>query len=246
MAERKSPPKSTATKRGQKSVRARAVAPAAVTEKLPADTREALLVSARRVFAAKGFEGATVKDLAEGAGVNVSLVSYHFGGKEGLYRNCLESFGAERAEASERILRSPASREEFVLRLQLFAEDFIEYNLRNADACKVVNRAMESVDGILADVFKKFFVRVYYALHSFVQSAQKNGFLRPELDTDITCALMFGSLMHCLRSHDLAKLMGKPTLDDLGYRTRLIDHWIKNQTQGIFAPPSGADRRDNS
>ncbi len=53
------------------------------------DSRTALLSAARYVFAEKGYEGTTVKELADRAGVNVSLVSYHFGGKEGLYKECI-------------------------------------------------------------------------------------------------------------------------------------------------------------
>lgn len=212
-------------------------------EKTPPATRETLIQVAIKVFAAKGYEGATVKDLAEGAGVNISLVSYHFGGKEGLYRTCLESFGADRAEASERILKSPRSREEFLLRLSLFAEDFIEFHLKNSDSCKVVHRAIDAIDSITADVFKKFFFRVFNALHSFIESAKMNAFLRPELETEITTVLMFGSLMHVLRSQEVARLMGKPTLDNADFRALVIKHWIQNHTLGIFKASTGTQER---
>jgi AcrR family transcriptional regulator len=37
-------------------------------------------------FAAKGFAGARVADIARRAGLNKQLISHHFGGKSGLYR----------------------------------------------------------------------------------------------------------------------------------------------------------------
>ncbi|MFG1999992.1 TetR/AcrR family transcriptional regulator [Spirillospora sp. NPDC048911] len=49
-------------------------------------TQAALLDAAVTEFAAKGYAGARVQDIADRAGVNKHLISYYFGGKEGLYR----------------------------------------------------------------------------------------------------------------------------------------------------------------
>ena len=61
-------------------------APAAGQRQVDADrTRAALLDAALEEFAAKGFAGARVRDIAERAGVSKDLVAYHFSGKDGLY-----------------------------------------------------------------------------------------------------------------------------------------------------------------
>jgi TetR/AcrR family transcriptional regulator len=51
----------------------------------PTRTRAALLDAALEEFAARGFAGARVRDIARRAGVSKDLVAYHFGGKDGLY-----------------------------------------------------------------------------------------------------------------------------------------------------------------
>ncbi|MQY36697.1 HTH-type transcriptional repressor [Streptomyces sp. RB17] len=48
-------------------------------------TRTALLDAALEEFAARGFMGARVRDIAARAGVSKDLVNYHFDSKEGLY-----------------------------------------------------------------------------------------------------------------------------------------------------------------
>ncbi|HWE75669.1 MAG TPA: CerR family C-terminal domain-containing protein [Stellaceae bacterium] len=48
-------------------------------------TREALLEAAGNVFAEKGFDRATGKEICERAGANAAAVNYYFGGVEGLY-----------------------------------------------------------------------------------------------------------------------------------------------------------------
>ena len=49
------------------------------------DTKERIVEAAIGVFAARGFRDATVRDICAAAGVNVSMVNYHFDGKERLY-----------------------------------------------------------------------------------------------------------------------------------------------------------------
>ena len=50
-----------------------------------ADTRAALLGAARLEFAERGYEGATVRRIAERAGVDAAMVNHWFGGKEALF-----------------------------------------------------------------------------------------------------------------------------------------------------------------
>jgi len=56
----------------------------------PAETRRDILKAAEESFAAAGFAGATTRQVATRAGVNVATLHYHFGNKEGLYRAVLE------------------------------------------------------------------------------------------------------------------------------------------------------------
>ncbi len=64
----------------------------------PAATRQALLAAAAALFPESGYDGVSVEDLATRAGVNKALISYHFGGKRGLYVAVLESAFADMAE----------------------------------------------------------------------------------------------------------------------------------------------------
>lgn len=50
-----------------------------------ADSRDAILDAAETVFCKYGFDGASMKAVAQAAGVAQSLLHYHFGNKDGLY-----------------------------------------------------------------------------------------------------------------------------------------------------------------
>ena len=48
-------------------------------------TRERILDSAEALFADGGYEGTSIRDIADGAGVGIAVVGYHFGPKEDLF-----------------------------------------------------------------------------------------------------------------------------------------------------------------
>jgi TetR/AcrR family transcriptional regulator len=67
----------------------------------PERSRQQLLASALEVFSAKGYAGARVQDIAERAGINKQLITYYFGGKEGLYKELQRTWLAGEETFSE-------------------------------------------------------------------------------------------------------------------------------------------------
>lgn len=76
----------------------------------PIDTpsaRERILLAAARLYAVRGFEGTSMRDIAAAAGVTKPLIFYHFASKERLYASLLqEALGACR-QGGEAILATP-------------------------------------------------------------------------------------------------------------------------------------------
>ncbi|MET7281481.1 TetR family transcriptional regulator [Kribbella sp. NPDC005582] len=64
-------------------------------------SRQQLLDAAVVEFGAHGFSGARVGAIADRAGVNKQLISYYFGGKEGLYRAVADRWRAEEPAVAE-------------------------------------------------------------------------------------------------------------------------------------------------
>lgn len=53
-------------------------------------TREKLLLNARRLFWAEGYSNVPLRQVAKAAGVDVALISRHFGSKQGLFEASIE------------------------------------------------------------------------------------------------------------------------------------------------------------
>ena len=56
------------------------------TNPASADTRLRLIDAAAKLFADKGFQNVTVREICKASNANVAAVNYHFGDKAGLYR----------------------------------------------------------------------------------------------------------------------------------------------------------------
>ncbi len=70
-------------------------------------TRNRLLEAAGRVFAEKGYDRATGREICRLAGVNPAAVNYHFGGKDKLYREALRE--ADRRLISPEVVKAAMS-----------------------------------------------------------------------------------------------------------------------------------------
>ncbi len=62
-----------------------------------ADARERLIKAAEKLFAEKGFNGVSVREITNAACTHLSAVNYHFGSKEGLYLAVYQTRFLERA-----------------------------------------------------------------------------------------------------------------------------------------------------
>ena len=54
------------------------------------DLRNKLISTATRLFAERGLNGVSIRELSKAAGVSISMISYYFGGKESLYSSVLQ------------------------------------------------------------------------------------------------------------------------------------------------------------
>src|SRR4029453_3379578 len=90
------------------------------------ERRQALPVAVRGVFADKGFDGTTTRELAKAAGVSEALLYKHFPSKESLYAAMLDGCakGPTFAEAS-RILELDASTSTLVVMIHFMISHYV-------------------------------------------------------------------------------------------------------------------------
>ena len=183
-------------------------------------------------FARHGFDGTSIKDITERAGVNPSLVSYHFNGKEGLYLACIESFGRSRLEMARKLLVPPSSQEELRIRLTMFVEEWMGCQMDQPDICRVIYRECDLEFPVAPDVFRDLFLESFKTLQEFFRRSQATGFIHPDRDVLAMSGFLMGSMMHMARNDYVSKKFFNVSLKDSDYRTRVVGELVTQFLEG--------------
>ena len=139
------------------------------------DSRTALLAAAKSLFARKGYAATTVREIVELAGVNVSLISYHFGGKEGIYREVLKALGTESSDLAEEILSTPRTKEEFHQKLKKFITRNLERCADDQDAVFLLSREVDNLTPVFKELLEPlFFTAIKYTENFLIQGQERD------------------------------------------------------------------------
>lgn len=158
-----------------------------------------ILEAAERLFAERGFDGTSVRDIAAEAGVNLAMISYYFGSKEGLlsalFTHRVSVMGMRIETALEDDSLTPLQK------MEQLAEAYVERMMRSMAFHKIIIREQVSpkfntVNAALLEAKK----RNHELLKRLIQQGQKSGEFRKGVDVPLTMATIIGTINHFLTS----------------------------------------------
>jgi AcrR family transcriptional regulator len=191
-------------------------------------TREKLLEAAEVLFVKKGYEGVSVRDLTEAAGVNVAAINYHFKGKKDLYR---EVFRRMLAPVAQRRLEELASvipkagAPDLREVIRTYVSGFLGEMLASREAECCLNRVSVEMSrsGIATDVLVKEMVM---PVHRVIKEAIRRA--RPDLTEEkisLCIISIAGQIIHFVRAKEvIRRLAGR------GYSKEFMNEIIEHIT----------------
>lgn len=157
------------------------------------DKRERILIAALAAFSQRGFDGATTREIATEAGVNLGLIQYYFAGKENLWRAAVErAFGQIRTNL-EPIVQDPDVVDEDT-RLRLLIRGWVHFVGRNPEFVRLMHDEGKR-DGPRMRWLVEEYVRPMYAgIAGLVEAAQARGQLPAEIEPLHFHYILIGSI----------------------------------------------------
>lgn len=182
---------------------------------LPSTTTSKIKMAAKTLFAARGYEGVTVKKIGHKSRTNPALINYHFGGKQNLYNSILEEFTQNSRDDAKKILRSPRNREDFLESLNHYIYYLIKKYLDDPELHIILNRESEkTLHKTKLSVFENQILEVFFVLEEFYGTAKKMKVLRSEINPRLITLMLFSTLGMLCQRNGLHEKFIKVSLND--------------------------------
>lgn len=180
-------------------------------EKSKTDKKEHILDVAERVFAELGYEGASTRLLAKEANVNMAMLNYYFGSKDGLLKAVLDRRVLGLSQAlSEVISQDISIWDKLFLAVDLYTNRVTTNNCFH----KIIYRELslmqrsEVTDFIVEGIYTNV-----KTIKEIIEEGIKNGIFR-KVDVELTVASIFGTKYYIGNSGLIASRMLNKNLQD--------------------------------
>lgn len=175
-----------------------------------ADTRTAILTAARSVFARRGFDGASTREVADIAKVNTAMIYYHFHDKVDLYRSVLASAFAE----FDSIWDNPifAARASSRKKIRTYIEGFIRFQQANDDIRRIMSMEFASCRNNYRWIADAHFSHSYGRLAGLLKEAARAGDLK-RVDPSLAIPCLVGTIVHSFIMRPIAQHIIRKELD---------------------------------
>lgn len=186
------------------------------------DRKIRILRAAEELFAQKGYEGTSIREIGKRARTNTALIYYYFGDKESLYRSTLEEMVIEIPQHLEELLSSPEGAEGKLRRIMQMMVTLVP---RRSHFFQIIHRELANESPRLGYVADKYFARNYELVRSFMKEAIRGGHFR-DLDLQLAPVSLVAMIIFFFYNRFLVeRILGLDPLDET-FSQRLVDHTL--------------------
>jgi AcrR family transcriptional regulator len=144
------------------------------------NARESILDAAESRFAALGFDGTTIKQIAGAVSVNTALLYYYFADKEALYAAVIERLLGRLGAEMSSTLAAAASPDDAI---RAFAAAQGKVFAANPRMIKIIGRELIDHEASHAQApIRQLAATTFARLHAMVSAGQKAGLFRRDID----------------------------------------------------------------
>lgn len=191
------------------------------------DKKIHIINHAVELFAEKGFEGTSIRDLAARAGVNVAMVNYYFGSKEKLFESLVEERASYSRGVLDEIAKNPAYSD--IEKIDRIIDAYISKLFTNRKFHRVLHQEMMlSQRESLAQAIVEILYPNSLIIKGVIEAGMKKGVFG-KVDPPLVIASIVGTINQILLSKRMCiKLLDKAPdyvpYDDPRFAKRLSDH----------------------
>lgn len=190
-----------------------------LTEKV--DKRAQILAVAEQLFADNGFDGTSVRDIAQLANVNLAMISYYFGSKEKL----LEALIEDRAGYTLGILEELNKDQTLTPwdKIERMVDYYVDKILNNYRFHCIMSHQYNTTRSTeIKELITNIKLKNFEQIRKVIADGQRKKVFR-KVDIEFTMASLFGTLTQVTNSRTLyCRLLRIDETDDASYRKKIV------------------------
>jgi AcrR family transcriptional regulator len=184
------------------------------------DKQQNILQVAEKLFAEKGFDGTSIRDIAKEANVNIAMISYYFGSKEKM----LEALVLSRMADLKILLTNLAKETTSPLeKIEKLIELYVSRICNNRGIYKIMYFELNTQQRLKSmEVFSEIKKSNLEQIAKIITEGQEIGMFSKKVNTTLIPTTIVGTFFHFnLNDTFYTELLGLKTDNEL-------DHYIKN------------------
>lgn len=164
--------------------------------------------SAELLFSRKGFDGTSVRDIAEAAGFNTAMISYYFGSKEKLMEEIFDRKSIDLREKVNGLLNDESLDpfQKMYSLVDIYVDNMIQRQTfhRILLAEQIINQ-----NPTIIQLVEKMKIRNTDCINELIKLGQKKGLFKKNIDIPLMTCTLVGTVSQMLISLDFYKAYHK-------------------------------------
>ena len=204
------------------------------------DKKEQIINKAIELFAQKGFEGTSIRDLANSAGVNIAMINYYFGSKEKLFECLVANKAAYTRGLLDEIVNDNSLTD--IEKIDRIIDNYITRIFTNRIFHRVIHQEMmlNQRESLQQAIVKVLFPNSL-TIKKVIETGIKNNAFK-KVDPALTIATLIGTINQVLLSKTMCnKLLDKEEgyipYDDPRFKKRISEHLKQLMHSHLLARP---------
>ena len=160
-----------------------------------------IIETSERLFAQKGFDATSVRDIAEEAGINVAMISYYFGSKEKLMEAIFEAKIGKVQMRVEALLK-----DESLLpfeKIYTLIDEHIERVMHSQYFYRImISEQLTNINPAILQKVKQLKVRNAELISQLIKEGQQKGFFKKKVDVVLMLNTMLGTVWQSIISKE--------------------------------------------
>ncbi|MDB5253011.1 MAG: hypothetical protein JWP27_2180 [Flaviaesturariibacter sp.] len=157
------------------------------------DKQLQIITTAETLFSGKGYDGTSVRDIAEAAGVNIAMISYYFGSKEGLIQALFEERTRDVVLKVESLLKNDALSP--IEKIEWLVDDYVQRIATKIQFHKImVCEQMLQKNTVITTLLTELKKRNAEVVSKLIKDGQEKGAFRPDVDLVLLMNTLIGTV----------------------------------------------------